>query len=206
MQIFSLAKMNIRHNSILHIALSVLVLLMTPILFGIAELDVFAAAMPLEMFVALIGIILLTPVFQPEQNPETEELVAAKYISSSIIYAVRVLYSLGILALLILLFAVYMREEGCSISAVLVCGTIADAVFLGSLGMITAALTGNTAAAYMVPVMYYASCFGGGKNLGDFYLFAMTKGEYAGKPRMFAAGLLLIGLALWVKELKRRWR
>ena len=107
MQAFSLARMNIRHNSILHIALSAAVLLLTPVLFGIAELDALAAAVPLEMFVALIGIILLTPVFQPEHTPGTEELVAAKYVGCGIIYAIRVLYSLGILMLLILLFSVY---------------------------------------------------------------------------------------------------
>lgn len=206
MQAFSLARMNIRHNSILHIALSAAVLLLTPVLFGIAELDALAAAVPLEMFVALIGIILLTPVFQPEHTPGTEELVAAKYVGCGIIYAIRVLYSLGILMLLILLFSVYMREAGCSISPALVCGTIADAVFLGGLGMAAAALVENTAAAYMIPVAYYAISFGGGRRMGDFYLFSMTLGDYTGKPWMFAAGILLIGLALWVKELKRRWR
>lgn len=198
--------MNMRHNSILHIGLSVLVLLLTPVLFGMTGLDEAASAAPLEMLVALIGIILLTPVFLPEQNPETEELVSSKYVSSSVIYIIRVLYSLAVLMLLILLFAVYMRESGCSISAALVCGTIADAVFLGGLGIVTAALTGNTATAYMVPVMYYALCFGGGKKLGAFYLFSMTEGDYAGKPWMLAAGLLMTGLALWIKELKRRWR
>lgn len=203
MQIFSIAKMNIRHNALPHIALSALVLLLTPVLFGISQLGALEAAMPLEGFVALIGILLLTPVFLPEQSPETEELVSSKYVSSSIVYGIRVLYSLGILVLFILVFAVYMREKGCDISVALVCGTIADGIFLGGLGMVTSSLTGNTVTGYMVPVMYYAICFGGGDRLGKFYLFSMTKGDYAGKPWMFAVGMVMIGAALIIRQRKR---
>ncbi len=196
--------MNIRHNALPHIALSALVLLLTPVLFGISQLSALEAAMPLEGFVALIGILLLTPVFLPEQSPETEELVSSKYVSSSIVYGIRVLYSLGILVLFILVFAVYMREKGCDISVALVCGTIADGIFLGGLGMVTSSLTGNTVTGYMVPVMYYAISFGGGDRLGKYYLFSMTKGDYAGKPWMFAVGMVMIGAALLVRKVKKR--
>ena len=196
--------MNIRHNALPHIALSALVLLLTPVLFGISQLGALEAAMPLEGFVALIGILLLTPVFLPEQSPETEELVSSKYVSSSIVYGIRVLYSLGILVLFILVFAVYMREKGCDITAALVCGTIADGIFLGGLGMVTSSLTGNTVTGYMVSVMYYAICFGGGDRLGKFYLFSMTKGDYAGKVWMFAVGMVMIGAALVVRKVKKR--
>lgn len=201
-----LAKMNIKHNSWYHIVLAVLVLALTPVLFGTSALEAREAAVPLEMFVALTGIILLTPVFRPEQNREIEELVSSKYTGPIVVFVIRTLYSAAALALLILIFGVYMRASECEVSAALLSGTFADAVFLGGLGMLTAALTENTAAAYMMPVAYYALCFGGGERLGKFWLFSMTHGDYTGKTSMLAAGVLMASLAIWVKEAKRRWR
>ena len=68
--VLEIAKINLRHNALLSIAVAVLLCLVTPFLIGTANLNRNSAAMPLEMFVSLIGIVLLTPVFQPEQNEE----------------------------------------------------------------------------------------------------------------------------------------
>ena len=65
METLEIAKTNLRHNSLLSIVAAVLLCLITPLLIGTANLDRNSAAMPLEMFVSLIGIVLLTPVFQP---------------------------------------------------------------------------------------------------------------------------------------------
>ena len=73
--VLEIAKINLRHNALLSIGVAVLLCLVTPFLIGTANLDRNSAAMPLEMFVSLIGIVLLTPVFQPEQNEEIDDLV-----------------------------------------------------------------------------------------------------------------------------------
>ena len=72
LQVWPIAKSNLRHNFAPHFLLALVLLLLTPVLFGVANLDRTASAVPLEVFVSLTGIILLTPVFQPEQNPEIE--------------------------------------------------------------------------------------------------------------------------------------
>ena len=58
--------------------LSVVIILLTPVLFGISNLDTKAAAVPLEMLISTIGIILLVPIFQPEQNNEIEDVVLSQ--------------------------------------------------------------------------------------------------------------------------------
>jgi len=65
-----------------------MLVLLTPVLFGTSDLDAQAAAIPLEMFVSLLGIVLLTPVFHPEQNQEIAEIVASKYVSNILVYIV----------------------------------------------------------------------------------------------------------------------
>lgn len=192
-----IAKKNLRHNSLLSIAAAVMLCLLTPLLIGTANLDLNSAAMPLEMFVSLIGIVLLTPVFQPEQNEEIHDLVCSKYCNIGKVYLIRTLYSVVAVILLICLFTVYMQTRGSDVTIILVFGTVANATFLGSMGMLTSALTGNTVIGYMPPFLYYALNIGMGPKLGSFYLFSMTVGNFRAKIWLLAAGVLMITVSLF---------
>lgn len=192
-----IAKTNFRHNSLLSIAAAVMLCLLTPLLIGTANLDRNSAAMPLEMFVSLIGIILLTPVFQPEQNEEIYDLVSSKHCSIEKVYLIRTLYSVGVMVLLICLFALYMQTQGSDVTTILVFGTVANAIFLGSMGMLISALTGNTVIGYMPLFLYYVLNIGMGLKLGNFYLFSMTVGNFRAKIWLLAAGVLMIMVSLF---------
>ncbi len=197
METIEIAKKNLRHNSLLSIAAAVMLCLLTPLLIGTANLDLNSAAMPLEMFVSLIGIVLLTPVFQPEQNEEIHDLVCSKYCNIGKVYLIRTLYSVVVVILLICLFTVYMQTRGSDVTIILVFGTVANATFLGSMGMLTSALTGNTVIGYMPPFLYYALNIGMGPKLGSFYLFSMTVGNFRAKIWLLAAGVLMITVSLF---------
>lgn len=197
METIEIAKKNLRHNSLLSIAAAVMLCLLTPLLIGTANLDLNSAAMPLEMFVSLIGIVLLTPVFQPEQNEEIHDLVCSKYCNIGKVYLIRTLYSVIVVILLICLFTVYMQTRGSDVTIILVFGTVANATFLGSMGMLTSALTGNTVIGYMPPFLYYALNIGMGPKLGSFYLFSMTVGNFRAKIWLLAAGVLMIMVSLF---------
>ena len=197
METIEIAKKNLRHNSLLSIAAALMLCLLTPLLIGTANLDLNSAAMPLEMFVSLIGIVLLTPVFQPEQNEEIHDLVCSKYCNIGKVYLIRTLYSVVVVILLICLFTVYMQTRGSDVTIILVFGTVANATFLGSMGMLTSALTGNTVIGYMPPFLYYALNIGMGPKLGNFYLFSMTVGNFRAKIWLLAAGVLMIMVSLF---------
>lgn len=70
--------------------------------------------------------------------------------------------------------------------------------------MFTSALCGNTVIGYMPPILYYALNIGMGPELGNFYLFSMTRGEYGPKLWLSAAGLLLAAGALFYQKNKSR--
>lgn len=202
--VLEIAKINLRHNSLLSIAVAAVLCLLVPLLIGTANLDQKSAAMPLEMFVSLIGIVLLTPVFQPEQNEEINDLVSSKYCSTEGVYLIRMVYSVAAAVLLIAIFAVYMKMRSCDVTLVMALGTAADAIFLGSIGMLTSALTGNTVIGYMPPLLYYALNIGMGPKLGSFYLFSMVTGSYTAKLWLFLAGLLMMAAALFYQRLRKR--
>ncbi|MEG0379365.1 MAG: hypothetical protein RR614_12885 [Eubacterium sp.] len=203
-QVGAIAAANLRHHFIPQLLLSIVFLIMTPLLFGTTNLDTVASAIPLERFVILIGILLLTPVFAPEQDPQIGDLVTCRAVSPTVVIIIRLVIALLTLFVLIAGFCVYMKFCGCFITATLFFGTLASAVFLGSLGTLTAALTNSSVVAYMVPVVYYAVNFSGGKYLGSFYLFSMSAGNGGGKTGLFILGMLLLVLAVLVHKIKQR--
>lgn len=204
METLEIARINLKHNAFLSIAASAVLLLLIPVIVGTANLDMYASAVPLEMFVSLIGIVMLTPVFQPEQNTEISDLVSSKYISTAKIYLIRTVYSLGVLVLFIGLFAFYLVIRNCDVTLQLMAGTLSDAIFLGSLGMIASSVCSNTVISYMIPMAFYALNYGMGSKLKNYYLFSMTKGKYAPKVWMLITGILLIAASILFRRIRRR--
>lgn len=203
--VLDIAKVNLKHNSVLSVSVSIAMLIITPIIFGTANLDKAAASVPLEMFICLVGIVMLTPIFQPEQNNEIAELVFSKYISTNIVYFIRTFCAVALLILFICIFGIYMKMHSCEVYLGLIIGTIANAIFLGSLGMITSALTENTIIAYMIPLVYYVINYGSGSRLGNFYLFSLRTLDFRPKIWLIIVGILLIFLSLIIERLKNKF-
>ena len=96
------------------------------------------------------------------------------------------------------------RLQSCDVTPVLALGIIADALFLGSMGMLTSAVTRNTVIGYMRPLLYYALNIVMGPKLGSFYLFSMVTGSYTAKLWLFATGILMIVAAVFYQRLRKR--
>lgn len=190
-------KSNLRHNFLPHFALAVLILLLTPVIFGISCLDEKAATVPLEMFVSLTGIILLTPIFLPEQSDDISDVVRSKYTSHLTVWMIRVIYSLTALVILIFGFTLIMRICGSEVTIMNALGALFTAVFLGSLGLFSSGVSRNIAVGYMVPMLYYVVNFAGGNKLGNFYLFSMAQGSFNEKYWLLS-GSILVTVILFV--------
>lgn len=204
MPVWEIAGIHLRHNACLSLAAASAILMLTPVLFGTANLDRSTAAVPLEMFVSFMGIVLLTPVFQPEQSEEIADVVFAKYVSADTVYLIRTVCSLVFLTALTGLFGAFMRLQKSDVTLLLVAGTVANEVFLGSLGMLTAVLTGNTVIAYMIPLVYYMLNYGSGSRLGHYYLFSMRALAFTPKIWLLTTGILLIAASLLINRGKRK--
>lgn len=204
--VWEIAKVNLKHNARRPVALAAVLCMLIPVLTGTANLDEVSSAVPLEMFVSLVGVILLVPVFGPEQKEEIDDLVSSKYLDPIRVYRIRMLCSLILTALCIILFAAYLDMRNCKTGILSVLGTWADAVFLGNLGLFTCAVCENTVIGYMPPLLYYGLNIGMGPKLGNFWLFSMTAGEYGPKLWLGAAGVLLGMASLWCRKYKRQMR
>lgn len=201
-KIRSIAVSNLRHNFLPHFILSVLLLLLTPFVFGTANVDAKTAAVPLEMFVSLIGIILLTPVFLPEQSGSIRDVVESKATASVFVYSIRIGIALLSMLALIAAFVLYMKGNGCTVSPVsAVFGTFSSSIFLGALGLFIYGISDTLIVGYMAPMVYYMlNLFGGKKYFGKLYLFSMSSGNMSEKYWLISVGIVLILSVLLIKS------
>lgn len=200
LQVWQIARVNLRHNFLPLFLLSAVIMILTPVLFGTTSLDSKAAAVPLEMLISIIGIILLVPIFQPEQDDEIEDIVASKYIDSTYVHLIRVAYSIIGIILSVLAFTLFMLVCGCEITVEIIGGTIADAMFLGSIGLFTSAITRNTPVSFMIPLLYYVLNLTMKSKLGNFNLFSMMNGNYQPNIWLFISSIVFIAVAILIKR------
>ena len=173
--------------------LSAILLLGAPVFVGLKYLDETASAVVLERYVSLVGIILVVPLFFPEQDKNISEVIEAKYTSHNMIIFCRLVLSILIVFALISLMALIMYLGECSFPVgKYILGTFVSALALGSLGFAGAGITNNIIAGYLVSVCYYILNMGLGKKLGNFYLFSMSRGSFDEKYYLLGAALLII--------------
>jgi len=192
-----------RHNFLLHYLTAAAVLLATPVLFGLAELDRVMAAQPLEIMPPLMGLILLTPLLSPEQNEGISGTVRSKQMSRQLVTGARVVCSLVVLALLTGALTWYMYVNDCDVTVKMFAGAFAGAAALGALGFFVSAVTDNAIAGYMVSVMYYVIDLFMREKLGRFCLMSMTCNIEGSKPVLAASALVLTAAAMLFRKVFR---
>lgn len=201
-----IAKANLRHNLAPHLLLGALTVGLTPVLFGIGNLDAAAAWTPLELFACLCGVVLLTPCCAPELRDEIAQTVDSKLFPCAAVLALRILCGLAAAGVLCGFLVAVMRAMGTAAGLAHWAGCFANAVFLGGAGALTLAAGGNLPAGYMVPLILYAANYSGGRMFGVFYLFSGSQGRLENKYFLFAAGAILLALVPPARELRRRLR
>ncbi|MWV46017.1 ABC transporter permease [Paenibacillus sp. HJL G12] len=181
-------------------------LLIIPLLSGISHLDPAASAVVLEKFTALTGIILMTPLFLPEQNRDIRDLMDSKATPQTGVQYIRLLLaSLTIVVMVWGMVTVMQAMDSHFPAARYIFGTFASAFFLGSIGFAAYGLCNQLAIGYMVPLAYYlTNMFTGSKYVQYFYLFSLGNGSFDEKYWLFAGGVILIVLTLAFKEIQRR--
>lgn len=168
--------LDIKHNFILHYLLATGIVLATPILFGISELNEKMAAQPLEMVSSIIGIVVLTPIFMPEQNKSIYDLVKSKKTSHTLVCFLRLICSAFIAVLLIGILALLMKYNSSDISIRLYMSALSSAFALGSLGLFVSSSGNNVIIGYMVSITYFTMNLFMRNKLNIFDLFTFTDG------------------------------
>lgn len=178
-----------------HLLIAAIVVLFSGGFLSFRNLDASQAAKVMEMYVALIGIVLFTPLFMPEQDVEIWALEKSKKTPMWVQYFLRFLTALAVFLLVVALFLFFMIRGGSVFEInLLFRGAFCEILFLGSIGFFASALTNQAVLGYMLAVIYFAVNIGGGKTFGKFALFMMMKGEYGTWPYwLLGSAALFIG-------------
>lgn len=200
-----IGKYNVKYNMPVHLAVCIFLLILGPFVVGIRNLDPYQTAKVLEMYVALLGIIMLTPVFLPEQNKEARDLVTVRSVGPRTVQIIRILQAMLALAALTLASLSVLAAGGCTFSVpVYFWGTMAEMTALGGVGILFYALTDQIVVGYMIPILYYLVAFGTrNKYLGKFYLFSMMEGRYEEKIWLAVLGILCMTAGIWLRNRRK---
>ena len=199
-----IGKVNLTHNVLWHLLACALLLCASPLVLGTSNLGERDTAKVLEMFVALIGIIMIPSVFLPEQNRDIRELIRSKYTGCGIVYGIRLMTIVLILAALLWIYVLILSMVNFIFPVSGYCGTLAEMLFLGGLGLFFYGLSDNLVIGYMIPFFYYIVAIGSGdKYLRMFYPFSMQKGSYDEKYYLLAGAVIMIGAGVCLRCRKR---
>lgn len=205
-RLYQIGKVNIKHNLFPHLVIAVCLCILTPFLMGVNSLDNVNTAKVLEIYIANLGIIFLVPIFIPDQDKNIRELIESKYTSLLQIHIIRVIEAVVFLAIFLLFFVLYLYLGECRFPMFpYFLGTMAEAIFLGGMGVLVYGFFDNIATAYMIPFVFYMMNFGASsKLLHHFYLFSMSRGSYVEKRYLVIAGVLFIVIGISVREWKKQ--
>lgn len=195
---------NLRHNFLPHLLLSLIITLVTSVIFGISSLNERESAQPLEMLLSLTGTVLLTPIFLPEQNENIRDLIRSKRIDYLAVCFIRLLYSLFFLAIIFVCFTFIMYNSESAITLRHFIGGYGSALFLGALGFFCAGISKSSIIGYMVSMIYYISNFAMKNELKNWYLFSMSEGSFQEKYWLIGSSVALFTITfLWLKLVRR---
>lgn len=192
------AKYNFRHNLLPHVLAGGALLLLTPVLFHISALDSAAAALPLELCLPFLGVILLTPIYAQEHESSVLDVITARQVPYTRICGIRIGLSLLAMLLMTCGFVDIMILLESDVGMAHALASFAGAVFLGGLGIFGTAVFGNVVLGYMVPVFFFILDLMGA--FGSITLLSMMRfGTMDGKLWWFLAGIGLVFLAQYVR-------
>lgn len=193
---------DVRHNFLVHYILAAAVMFSATVVFGIGELNERLAAQPLEMFSAIAGAVLMTPVFMPEQDESICDLVSSKKTDHMLICLFRLICSVLVSALLTGALALYIRSNSSDVTLRVYISAVTASLAIGSLGFFTSAVTDNTVSGYMVTAVYYMMNIFQRKKLGYFDLFTFSDGKSEISYILLTAAFVLIVSAAAFRKIK----
>lgn len=182
--------------------IAVVYLLLVPLLRGIENLDAVRSAECLEQTVIIIGIILIVPLYAPEQSKAIWDLVCTKKVPHWNILLLRLLMAIFSLIVMVSIFSAIMVWKNCTFPFVpYVAGTVISAAALGSIGFTVSVLSHSVIAGYLISIGYFLFNFLGNiSSESIFYLFSMQTGSSEAKIWLFGLSILIFVISLFCEN------
>lgn len=201
---YQILKINLKYNLFPHILITFLLFLVAPFIMGLENLNSIQTAQVLEAYVSLFGIILLVPLFIPDQDRNIRDLLESKKESMMKIQFIRILEAIFVLSLIVFMFLLKLKYgQSEFLFFRYFYGIMANCIFLGGLGVFFFSIMDNLVVAYMVPLLYYILNYGSGEKLGRLNILSMMRGSFVEKKYLLSIGILLIVMSIFYRHFRR---
>lgn len=191
----------VRHHYLPHLGITALLIAVSGAIISFRNLDAEASAQVMEMYAALAGILLLTPLFAPETDQQIWELKRTKVTPMWRLYLGRLFLAVPVLAVTMGIFLLRLHCGGSEFDAgSLFSAAYSEALFLGATGFFAGAVTNQPVIGYMVSLLYYMGNIGIAGKLGWLGLFPLMRNQPAHRGCFLLTAIVLIALGILLRE------
>lgn len=197
----------IRKHYLLHLLITAVFCLISGGIISFQNLNEIQSAKVLEMYMSFAGILLLVPLFLPEQDEEIWLLEKSKATPLWHLYLVRLLIGILVMTAVAVVFLFRLKNGNSEVVFdKMFIGAFAEMLFLGAIGFFVSGVTNQAILGYMVSVIYYAVNVSNNKFLGVLALFQMAKRNYDFAGWMLLASCFIFMLGIIIRENKSIYR
>lgn len=191
-------------NLLPQILISFFIIICAKTFYGFSNLSEIDSLLPLERFVPLIGLVLITLALEPEVDFNIYQVVKTRQTPLLLVYMVRLLTRIFIFSLFIISVLYYMNISGSKINYIpYFLQTLSIGMILGSIGFLIFSISQNKIYALLGTLSYYlANWFMNYEKMNIFYLFRLSKnlGPLNNLKLIIAFLFILIGLIVYLKR------
>ena len=185
---------NIKILANLNMLVAFVLALIVTMIFDLQRLTYQNIAIICELYLSILGILLIPFIANIENVNNTFELTYVRKISYLPIFVLRLLLSFLLLSGLALgIILVAKIQNGNFPFLEILSGTLVSAVYLGLIGLTVANISGNTAAGYLISFAYYAFEYSTkGFYTKDFFIFSLLKNSFSEKYNILMVIVVLL--------------
>ncbi len=201
-----IVRKEIKYNILKPILISTIVFFIIFLFFGATRISKENMINIMEGFLPLIGIILITPVFEQEYDYGIEQTIRTRRASFSNTLIFRVIVRVLLYTIITLLFAVFLNNGNSYMDyKTFIPQSLGIGFLYGSIGILFFAITFNLIIGYLIPILYFmGNMFLGYEKMKIFYLFRLKMNLDLQYGYYFLIGFILIILGIIIRMKKSR--
>ncbi|SHH90860.1 hypothetical protein [Clostridium grantii] len=165
-----------------------------PFVFSLNNIEYSQIAKIAELYLPIIGIILLSYITSIERNNLIEEFSYTKKFRFNYIFLIRFFINTMLISFLLAVLFLYAKYQGgiFPFHKVFI-GCLVTTIYLGFLALTAYNLTKNLSVGYMIAFSYYFFEFSTkGKYTKELYLFSLLKDSFSEKIYLAIGGIILL--------------
>lgn len=201
-RVIKISEVFLRFQFLPFFVISILLTLLFPLFFGIENVAFTESASVYERIFPIIGLILFIPLFLPDCDQNTLEVIQTKktsYLKILVIRLVQILITLLVITIICLI--IFQLKNSEIKFGLFLFGGIADVCFLAGLMCLIFSLTMQPVTSLIAPLAYYIIClFTGDKYLKVFYFFTLVNEDFRSKLLLLTVGIILIIISCFVAK------